>query len=256
MRIGVEVGIAAVSPVVLHAEPLQQAEAAEGFVLRLRRKGDVQGRRLVAPRQFKHGGDEPCGHFFNIGGRIDQQARARRRREGYRTLEFRIVAPAGALKGIGPVPVEDVLAVGMALEIERGAAEQAAFRILEHEVLRQPTGLRGGRAALLQGTQKGMADERVVARAGVPFGSRHLGDAADHLDCQAVATVGHALACPFHFSCRSILSDDAYDAPGKGRRGGTLNDLRRNQSACRNQLYSKGEICDSKRSSSFSLQDL
>src|SRR3546814_1142534 len=61
-------------------------------------------------------------------------------------------------------------------------------------MLRQPAGLGARRAAFLQGIEESMGDEGIVAGASIPGGGRHLGDAADDLHGQAVASIRHQAA--------------------------------------------------------------
>ena len=96
----------------------------------------------------------------------DQQAPAGHRREGHRRLELGIVAPAGALIGVGPAMVEDVFAHGMALQVAGHDRRRAAVGAVEHEVLAEPAGLARGRAGFLQRPEEIVRQERVVGLAG------------------------------------------------------------------------------------------
>src|SRR6266852_707822 len=88
--------------------------------------------------------------------------------------------------------IEDVLAVGMALEVERRRTDQPPARILECQMLRQPAILGGRRAAFLERVEESMREERISgAGAGIPFGRRQFGDAIDDANGEGAATVGH-----------------------------------------------------------------
>ena len=88
--------------------------------------------------------------------------------------------------------VEDVFAVGVALHIERRAADDRAGRVLDDQVLRQPAGLRIGRPALLQRRQEGVAEERIVgAGARVPVRGGHVRHALDRPDRDLLVAVRH-----------------------------------------------------------------
>ena len=91
-----------------------------------------------------------------------EQARAGDRREGHGGLQLRIIVAAGALIGVGPGMVEDILAVGVGFQIAGHAGGDAACGVLQHEMLRQPAGLPRGRSALFQRVKKGMGDEWVA----------------------------------------------------------------------------------------------
>src|SRR5258708_678910 len=102
------------------------------------------------------------------------------------------MAAAGAFMGVGPAVVEDVLAVGMALEVERRRAEEAPIGALEGEMLRQPAVFRRRRPALLERVEEGMREKGIVgAGAGIPVGGRNRGDAIDHPDGEGAAAARH-----------------------------------------------------------------
>ena len=117
-------------------------------------------------------------------------------REGHGGLQLRIVAAAGALIGVGPGMVEDILAIGVGFQIAGHAGGDAASGVLQDEMLRQPAGSARRRSALFQRVQKGMGGERVgwaslagrirAAGAGVPLCRRHRGDARHHAHDRAV----------------------------------------------------------------------
>ena len=99
-------------------------------------------------------------------GTIAEEPRARHRRERNRADELRIVAPAVAAIGIGPAPVEHVLAVGVRLLVERHRADEVLARPCG-EVARRPAGARCWRTrwrAAPPGTGAISADRRRRAR--------------------------------------------------------------------------------------------
>ncbi len=87
----------------------------------------------------------------------------------------------------------------------RQTAQQSALVVVIDQVLRQPAGLLTDRAAILQGSQKGMADEGIVGPgASVPGRRRHLVDPGQDLDGSCLTSIRHALACS---SCLSPQLD-------------------------------------------------
>ncbi len=76
---------------------------------------DRRGADLLAQRP--QAGDERRPRGVAVGLWRDQQPRTGHGRERHRDLELRIVAPAGALVGVGPAVVEDVLALAMGLRV-------------------------------------------------------------------------------------------------------------------------------------------
>src|SRR5258708_29994957 len=114
------------------------------------------------------------------------------------------MAAAGAFMGVGPAVVEDLLAVGMALEAERRRAEEAPIRALEREVLRQPAVFRRRRSALLERIEESMREEGIVgAGAAIPVGGRNRGDTIDHPDGEGAAAVRHLPRTPVRGPCSS-----------------------------------------------------
>ena len=91
----------------------------------------------------------------------DQQARPGRRREGNRGLQFRIIAAAGALIGVGPAAVEHVFALRVRFQIAGHDAGDGAVE-LGHEVARPPAGSRAGRTGRFRGREKCMRNEGVI----------------------------------------------------------------------------------------------
>ena len=93
----------------------------------------------------------------------DQQPRTGNGRERHRDLELRIVAPAGALVGVGPAVVEDVLALGVGLRVAGRSGDDLAGACLDRRICtgcqpeRPPT-----QPEILERRQEGVRDEGVV----------------------------------------------------------------------------------------------
>jgi hypothetical protein len=80
----------------------------------------------------------------------------------------------------------------MVLQVERRGAQEVALGIRDGQVLGQPAGLGGDRAARFQGVQEGVAHEgHIGTGAGIPLGRRHFGDPVDNGDGYGFAPVGH-----------------------------------------------------------------
>ena len=156
-----------------------------------REEGDVQ-RRDAEPRRRPEprAGNSSASRSCCVGAGPDQQALPRHRRERDGGLQLGIIAAAGALIGVGPAMIEHVLALAVRFQIAGHAADQRAACVLEHKMLRQPAGLGGGRAAVLQRLEKGVRDERVIGSgASIPGGGRHLVDARDDAQQDGLARV-------------------------------------------------------------------
>src|SRR5208282_5867591 len=187
----IEVAIAAVVPMELLALALEEAGRAECEPLLLGREGDVERGDAEPPRHLDHAGDERLARAGRGRG-VDEQARPGDRREGDRDLQLGVIAPAGALVRLGPAVIEDIFAVGVALEVHGCRGDEPARLVLHDEVAGQPAGLAAGRAALLEGREEGVADARVVgAGDGVPRLGLDLGDALDEPDGRRLAPVRH-----------------------------------------------------------------
>ena len=70
-------------------------------------------------------------------------------RERHGDLQLRVVAPAGALEGVGPLVIEDVLAIGMRSSVHRRDADRPPC-IFEHGVNRAPAGCGADRLAVFE----------------------------------------------------------------------------------------------------------
>ena len=111
-----------------------------------------------------------------------RQPAPRRRRERDRRDELRVVAHARALRGVGPGPVEDELAVAVGLEVERHRADEAARAAPREHDARHAAGARTDAVRRLERGEKGVLEKRVVlARQPIPLGGRNGRDAVDDL---------------------------------------------------------------------------
>ena len=198
----VEARIAVVLPMELLVGPLQQAHLAGELPFAAREEGDMQGGD-AEPVGHLHGGlEQQRFSLARVVAGADEEPLAGDRREGDRGLQLRIIAAAGAQIGVGPAMVEDIFALAVRFQIARHAGDQRSRRILEEKMLRQPAGLARGGAAVLQRAEKSMRDEWVIeprrrgwvglraARAGIPVGRRHIGDARDGAQQDGLARVG------------------------------------------------------------------
>ena len=93
--------------------------------------------------------------------RRDQQPAPGHRRERRGDLKLGIVAPAGALVGVGPGVVEHIFALAVALEIAGRGGDDPPARVLDHDMRRRPARSPADRARRLQRVQKGVRDERI-----------------------------------------------------------------------------------------------
>src|SRR5258708_29760505 len=93
-----------------------------------------------------------------------------------------------ALMGIGPGPVEAVLAVGVILGEQRHRAGQAARAAEEHE-LRQPAAPGAGAAGIDQRREELVAQERLRPRERVPLVAIDAGERIDNADAFQGATI-------------------------------------------------------------------
>ena len=140
--------------------------------------------------------DHGVAHAFGVGAGPHEQARARHRRERHGDLQLGIIAPAGALEGLRPAMVEDVFALAVALQIERGGAQQGAVLGLGQQVLRLPAGAPADRLGILQRLQEPVAEEGVAGRArrqraGVPLVGIDRGKRLDNTQADGRRGIRH-----------------------------------------------------------------
>jgi hypothetical protein len=156
--------IAGVAPVELHAAPLEHARRAQGLRFFLRGEEHVQGRNGRALRQ----GDQGLGERRAHRPIATKQARSRRGGEGHRRKELRVVRDAVPLVRIGPGPVEHVLAVRMALHVERNRARERPIAPAR-EILRLPAAALRGAPRAVQAVEERVRNRRVAIRHGIPL---------------------------------------------------------------------------------------
>ena len=122
----VEAGIAVVQPMELLVDALQEPVLAERVPIGLGQEGEMDRRGADLLAQRPQAGDERRPRGVAVGLWRDQQPRTGDGRERHRDLELRIVAPAGALVGVGPAVVEDVLALAMGLRVAGRSGDDLA----------------------------------------------------------------------------------------------------------------------------------
>ena len=144
----------------------QVAGFGQQLLLVLRGEGDVQRRGADLAGQRGAGRGQQMTVGLGIRARLHQQAAAGHRREGHGCLELRVVASAGAFKGVGPAMVEDIFAHGVALQVAGHDRGRLAVGAVEHQVLAEPAALARRRARFLQRPQKVVRQERVGGLAG------------------------------------------------------------------------------------------
>ena len=72
---------------------------------------------------------------------------------------------AGPFEGLGPTVVEYIFAHRMRFEEKRHHADRRTGIVLEHDMLRQPTGAPGCTAGLLERQKKPVVEEGIVGLA-------------------------------------------------------------------------------------------
>jgi hypothetical protein len=147
----------------LHPGALEQAQAAQRRCVRLAREEDVQRRDIGGARRLQQRFGELRAHAIVLG----QQSSAGGGRERHRRQQLRVVGEAVALVGVGPGPVEHVLAVRMRLHVERHRARQP-WAIPECQVLRRPAARRRRAAAAVKAVEECMGEGGVAPGERVP----------------------------------------------------------------------------------------
>ena len=159
----VETAVALVVPVELLVVALQEAVLGQKLPFGFARKGDVNRRRVGGAAERDQTARQGVADAVGIDAVADQQARSGGRREGNRGLQFRIIAAARALIGIGPAAVEHVFALRVRFQVAGHDAGDGAVEPGQ-QVPRSPAGARAGRSGGLQGREKGMRNKRVIAK--------------------------------------------------------------------------------------------
>src|SRR4029077_10734860 len=127
-----------VFPVELLIVALKESEFAEKAEFRLGRKGDVTAGCVVDPAELEKTGGESPAAFLGMRAGPHQQPSSSRGREGYRDLELRVVAAAGAGKRFRPAGIEHVFTARVALEVAGRGGEEGPVRRLHQQMLRLP----------------------------------------------------------------------------------------------------------------------
>ena len=162
-----------VVPVELHLVAQQQAGRACGGQLVVGREQQVQRRQAAFTRPVQQGPQQRRPRCVALG----QQAASGHGREGHGHHGLRVVGQAMALMGVGPGPVEDILAIRMGLDVESAGGAQP-LALPQREIARHPARARRGAAAGFECGQIGVAHEGrglgLERQQGVPGGGVDL----------------------------------------------------------------------------------
>ena len=109
------------------------------------------------------------------------EPRTGRRREGNGRDELRIVAASVPAIGIRPRPVEDVLAVGVRLQIQRHRADQLVAAP-GSDVVWSPARLRRGATRVVQRVQERVREQRTIPHQAIPGGRFDRGKRVDEAE--------------------------------------------------------------------------
>ncbi len=153
-----EAGVIAIVPVELDVVAQHPARLLEQRLLLGLDKSRMGGGKAVLGAELLRRREQRSGERF-VG---EQQPRAGRGGEGRGDLQLGVIAPAGALEGIGPAVVEDIFALAVALEIGRQRGAQGALAILDHDGCGLPAAALADVARILQRGQEGVADEGIA----------------------------------------------------------------------------------------------
>jgi len=158
---GLEVGVARVAPVELHAVPQRQPGAPQRLGLGFEREQHVQRRQLRRTRER----EQRARRRLSRRRVARCQARARHGREGDRRQQLRVVAQPVAAVRVGPGPVEHVLAVRVQLQVRGNRSGRRAARVAQQQVPRNPAGFLADTAGQFERAQELVAQERLRRRA-------------------------------------------------------------------------------------------
>ena len=141
----------------------RQPRVVECIDLDLAQEVDVQRRQPGLLGDFAQRPGEHAATPVGIGAGAAQQARSGHGRIGYRAQELRVVVAARALPCVGPCPIEHVLAVRVALDVQRGGADQLSA-VVQRQVLCAPAERGADAAVAFQPCKESVGDERIVFR--------------------------------------------------------------------------------------------
>ncbi len=160
----VEVRVAGIGPVELHAFADHEPGFAQRAHVRIRGKKQMQRRNL----DLFGKGDQPAHQGVAILVVARQQPGAGHRGEWNRGQQLGVVAQAVALEGVGPRVVENILTARVRLQVERGGGSQRMVSP-QRKIMRRPAGAWRGAAGFMQRAQERMAQEGLLARQRVPL---------------------------------------------------------------------------------------
>ena len=120
----VEIGEAFAGKMELLAGAEEKSGVRQPFGVFSGRECHVNRRRLGLLAQFAQRPDQRLARALSRAGRDEEPASGDGRERGG-DLEFRVVAAAGALVGVGPGMIEYIFALAVALEIGRCGGDQA-----------------------------------------------------------------------------------------------------------------------------------
>ena len=187
--------IVAIKPVELAGGARQHVVVSEVGVFLLGWKKDVPARGTNKICAFLDGvldqADERL-RVYIVGVKYSAASAGRERCAGD---ELGVVVVAILLVGIGPGPVEDILAVGIGLLIQRHNGNQfiqARVHPAHDNMTRLPTSALGSTARILQSMEKLVAHKGVVgAGEAVPVIRSDRGDGVDEGNCEVLHRVAN-----------------------------------------------------------------
>src|SRR5690606_13151374 len=207
----IETPVTPIEPVELAAQAQQPAPLRQPGILAPIVEQQMQAGHVPLVQFQVQVSEQTSGHLCILR----QQTRALHRRKGNRRQRLGIVAPPCPLPGVGPLEVEHILAVGMALQIQRHQARQPAISA-HHPVRRLPPGGSADRPACLQRLKKAVT-QKGVARGdqAVPLLGSYLRNTVQAFQTQC-AHPPSPLACS-----REYRTTDMKKPPQAGAEGAT-----------------------------------
>ena len=174
----VEAAVAPVAPVELGAVADMQALSAQQRDLLIRGEQHMPGRGALGEREPP----DPLADQRRLVRGAAEQAPAHRRRERRRGQQLRVIGKPVLLIGVGPGPVENILAPAIALAVQ-GHDTDALASFIQGQMPRQPAACGAGAAGAFQRPQKLVAHEGVAgSRLRVPGLGADFGDGIDKAD--------------------------------------------------------------------------